>query len=101
MQSNEKTSSATNERETSPLDPVRDLAWSADRAREFGGRMVELWGELLERIPWLPGGGRAGAAGVRARVARAAPDEPLPTDELFDALRTITFEYSTYTGNPG
>jgi aromatic-L-amino-acid/L-tryptophan decarboxylase len=93
----------TNPRPTgiSPLAPESDLAWSAERAREFGGRMVELWGALLEQISSLPVGGRAVAEEVRAAVTRDVPGEPLSTDELFDALRTITFEHATYTGHPG
>ena len=83
------------------LAPVSDLAWDADRARDFGGRIVELWAELLERLPSLPVGTRATADDVRAAVTRAVPDEPLPTEELIAALRTLTFENATYTGHPG
>jgi NAD(P)-dependent dehydrogenase (short-subunit alcohol dehydrogenase family) len=84
-----------------PLAPVTDLAWDADRARDFGGQMVELWGELLERLPLQPVGGRATAAEVRAAVTRDVPNEPLSNPELIAALRTIAFEHATYTGHPG
>ena len=84
-----------------PLAPVTDLAWDADRARDLGGRMVALWGELLERLESMPVGGRATAAEVRAAVTRDVPDEPLAIDELVASLRTIAFEHSTYTGHPG
>lgn len=83
------------------ITSVTDLAWDAGRARDFGSRVVELWAELLERLPSLPVGGRATAAQVRAAVTRPIPNEPLSTDELVAALRTIIFEHSTYTGAPG
>jgi len=82
------------------LAPVTDLAWDADRAREFGARMVALWGELLERLPTQPVGGRATAKAVRAAVTRDVPAEPLGSDELFASLRTIALEHATYTGHP-
>ena len=81
--------------------PVTDLDWDADRARDFGSRMVELWGELLDRLPSLPVGGTASAADVRDAVTRDIPDEPLTIEELFASLRTLTFEHTTYTGHPG
>ena len=81
--------------------PVTDLAWDADRARDLGERVVALWGELLERLPSLPVGGRASAAEVRAAVTRDVPDEPVPPDELLAALRTLAFDHATYTGHPG
>jgi len=87
--------------EAVPLAPVADLAWSADRARDLGTRVVALWGELLDRLPTLPVGGRASAAEVRAAVTRDIPTEPLEIDELVDALRTIAFEHSTYPGHSG
>ncbi|MDQ6830719.1 MAG: pyridoxal-dependent decarboxylase [Gemmatimonadota bacterium] len=86
---------------SAPLAPVDDLAWDADRARAFGGEMVELWGELLERLPSMPVAGRATAEEVRAAVTRDVPDEPLSMRELVASLRTIAFEHSTYTGHPG
>lgn len=84
-----------------PLAPVTDFAWDADRARALGGQVVELWGELLERLPSMSVGGRATAAEVRAAVTRDVPDEPLSNQELVAALRAIAFEHSTYTGHPG
>ncbi|HEX6536444.1 MAG TPA: aminotransferase class V-fold PLP-dependent enzyme [Gemmatimonadaceae bacterium] len=80
---------------------MTDLAWDAARVRALGGEMVELWGELLERLPAMPVGGRASAAEVRAAVTRAVPDEPLPMEELVASLRTIALEHATYTGHPG
>ncbi len=84
-----------------PIAAVRDLAWDANRARAFGGRIVELWGELLERLPSMPVGGRATAEQVRAAVTRPIPNEPLSTEELMAALKTIVLEHATYTGHPG
>lgn len=84
-----------------PIAPVRDLAWDADRARAFGAQIVELWGDLLERLPSMPVGGRATAEQVRAAVTRPIPNEPLSIEELMAALETIVLEHSTYTGHPG
>lgn len=81
--------------------PVTDLAWDAVRARAIGSEMVELWGELLERLPAMPVGGRASAAEVRAAVTRAVPDEPLSMKELVATLRAVALEHATYTGHPG
>ncbi|MEP7381395.1 MAG: pyridoxal-dependent decarboxylase [Gemmatimonadota bacterium] len=82
-------------------DPVSDLAWDADRARQLGGEVVELWAELLEQVPGMPVGTRASAADVRAAVTRPVPDEPLAPDELVQVLRAIAFGDSTRTGHPG
>ena len=81
--------------------PVTDLAWDADRAREFGTEVVQLWGELLDRLPSLPVGGRATVAEVRAAVTRDVPGEPLEMEELLASLRTLVFEHATYTGHSG
>ena len=92
---------APNVLDAAPPAPVTDLAWSADRARELGDRMVALWGELLERMPTMPVGGRATVAEVRADVLRDVPAAPVAMDDLFASLRTLAFEHSTYTGHPG
>jgi glutamate/tyrosine decarboxylase-like PLP-dependent enzyme len=81
--------------------PVTDLAWDAERARALGGEVVELWGELLERLPSLPVGGRATAAEVRAAVTRDIPAEPLSMEALLATLRTIVLQHATHTGHPG
>ena len=80
--------------------PVTDLAWDADRAHELGDEVVDLWSEVLERLPSLPVGGRATAEEVRAAVTREVPDAPLSADELMATLRTIALEHATYTGHP-
>ncbi len=84
-----------------PPEAVDDLAWDAGRARAIGADVVALWGELLERLPSLPVGGRATADEVRAAVTRPIPAHPLSDAELVGTLRTIALENSTYTGHPG
>ncbi len=64
-------------RDIVPPTPVADFAWDADRARSLGTEVVALWGELLERLPSMPVGGRATAAEVRASVTRDVPNEPV------------------------
>src|SRR5207244_845726 len=69
-----------------PPEPVPDLAWDSDRARRFADQAVELWADLLKRLPTLPVSGAWNSEQVAAAVARPIPDEPLPDDELFDYL---------------
>ena len=80
---------------------VPDLDWSADRARDLGGAVVDLWGELLESLRDLPVGRRLTAEEVRAAVVRPVPDGPMDRDELVAYLRTIVMENATYTSHPG
>jgi glutamate/tyrosine decarboxylase-like PLP-dependent enzyme len=82
-------------------EPVTDFAWDAAKARQLGGEVVEIWGELLERLGSLPVGRRANAAEVRAAVTRPVPNEPLSMEELLATLRSIVLEHATYTGHPG
>jgi glutamate/tyrosine decarboxylase-like PLP-dependent enzyme len=81
-------------------EPVRDLDWDPKRAREFADRTLDIWEELLERMPTLAVAGSSSEQQVREAVARPIPDEPLPDDELFDYLRQMTFEWSMYPGHP-
>ena len=37
-----------------PPPPVTDLAWGPEGARDLGTQVVELWAELIERLPELP-----------------------------------------------
>lgn len=83
-----------------PPAPVTDLAWSPAEARALGESVVELWAELLERMPTLPVGLRADADAVRAAVVRSVPDAPLSRDELLATLRGVV-DHATYTGHPG
>ena len=81
--------------------PVRDLDWDSDRARDLGGELVELWTELLARMPELPVGRDFRADEVRERVVPAVPDEGMTNAELVAYLRELVFENSIYPGHPG
>jgi aromatic-L-amino-acid decarboxylase len=81
-------------------EPVRDLDWDPRRARDFAERTLDIWQELLDRLPSLPVATRANEQQVREAMSRAIPDDPLPDDELFDYLRRMTFESSMYPGHP-
>ncbi len=86
---------------TRPPEPVTDLAWDGDRARDFGGRVVELCGELLDHLPSLPIGVSASAEEIRTAVTQEIPDHPLPVTQLMASLRALAFENATYTAHPG
>src|SRR5687768_8146891 len=87
---------------SSPLaDPVPDLDWSAERAREFGQRVLDIWTELLDRLRDLPVARTQRADEVRAAVALPVPDDPMPLDELIAYLRDVALERSMYPGHPG
>ena len=81
--------------------PVRDLDWDPARARELGEELVEIWTELLERMPELPVGGEFRAAEVRARIVPEVPDEGMGNAALIAYLRELVFENSIYPGHPG
>jgi aromatic-L-amino-acid/L-tryptophan decarboxylase len=83
-----------------PPDPVPDLAWDPDRARRFADQTVDLWTELLKRLPSLPVSGSWNTEQVAAGVVRPIPDEPLSEDELFEYLRSLVFDWSMYPGHP-
>jgi glutamate/tyrosine decarboxylase-like PLP-dependent enzyme len=80
--------------------PLRDLDWDPERAAAFGDRAVDLWQELLRRLPDLPVTHGRPAGEVHDAVAIPVPEEPLPDDELFAYLRDLLFERSMYTGHP-
>lgn len=63
-------------------EPVPDLDWDPARAHAFAERVLELWTELLERLPHLPVRGRWAAEEVRAAVGTPVPDEPMPEEGL-------------------
>jgi aromatic-L-amino-acid/L-tryptophan decarboxylase len=84
----------------SPPPPFRDLDWDPARAREFADRMLDIWQELLDRLPNLPVATAANESQVREAMTRDVPQDPLPDDELFDYLRAMTFEWSMYPGHP-
>ena len=81
--------------------PVTDLAWSAERAQAFGGELLGLWTELLERLPQLPVNREFTPAAVAPAVALPVPEEPMPDAELVEHLRELTFEQSLLMGHPG
>ncbi|MGH2556472.1 MAG: pyridoxal-dependent decarboxylase, partial [Actinomycetota bacterium] len=83
-----------------PPAPVPDLAWGADRARQFADRAVDLWQEFLQRLPSLPVSGSWSTEQVAQGVARPIPEEPMSDDELFDYLRHVVFDWSMYPGHP-
>lgn len=80
-------------------EPIQDLNWSPERAREFGERILGLWEELLSELPSMPVFRHEGQATVREAVVRSIPDEPLSDDELVSHLRDIV-AHSTQIGHP-
>jgi len=80
--------------------PVRDLAWSAERANAFGGEVLGLWTELLERLPALPVNREFAPAEVTRAIALPVPEEPMPVGDLVAHLRELTFEQSLLIGHP-
>src|SRR3712207_2515406 len=77
-------------------EPVRDLDWSSQRAREFGEATVGLWAELIERLPELPVSRDFQAAEVAAALELDVPDEPLPLERVMEHVRELVFEQSMY-----
>ena len=80
--------------------PVTDLDWDPERARAFADRAVDLWQELLERLPDMPVSGRWTAKEIHDAVAIDVPDEPMPDDALFAYLHDVIFERSELSGHP-
>jgi aromatic-L-amino-acid decarboxylase len=83
-----------------PPDPVTDLAWSAADAHDLATRVVDLWTELLERLPELAVNRELTPATVAPAVALPVPEEPMPVDDLIAHLRELTFEQSLHVGHP-
>ena len=81
--------------------PVTDLAWSAERAGAFGGEVLGLWTELLERLPELPVNRALVPGEVGPAVALPVPEEPLPVPEHVEHLRGLAFDQSLLIGHPG
>jgi aromatic-L-amino-acid/L-tryptophan decarboxylase len=84
-----------------PPGPVRDLDWGAAQARELTGEMLDLWAELLERMPELPVTPVAAAADVSSEMALPIPEQPLPPAEIARLLRPMVFDHSALCGHPG
>ncbi len=81
-------------------DPVPDLDWSPERARQLGEEVVGLWSELLERLPELPVNRPFEAAAVRDAVALPVPEDPTPLPDLVSHQHELLFEQSMYAGHP-
>ena len=79
---------------------VPDLDWDPQRSREFGDRAMDLWQELLERMPDLPVSGRWTAKDVHEAIAIDVPDDPMPDDALFAYLHDVVFDWSELSGHP-
>ena len=82
-------------------EPVRDLDWSPDRARQLGEDALDLWTELLARLPEQPVTRDFKAEQLQEDLALAVPDEPLERGALLRHLRTLALEGSMYPGHPG
>jgi glutamate/tyrosine decarboxylase-like PLP-dependent enzyme len=80
--------------------PVTDLAWSAERAAEFGGEVLGIWTELLARLPELPVSRELTPAEVAPAMALPIPEQPMPAGDLVEHLRELTFEHSPLMGHP-
>ena len=81
--------------------PVTDLAWSSERANAFGGAVLDVWTELLERLPDLPVNREFDPAEVARAVALPVPEEPMALPDLVEHLRELAFEQSLLIGHPG
>ena len=86
--------------EASRPPAVQSLNWDAERARAFGERIVELWGEFLTRLPDLPVAKHDDSGTVRRGIVMPIPDEPLGEDAIVEHLRSLAFDYATYPGHP-
>src|SRR5688500_2897520 len=93
--------SGSDRRFTQVPEPVPDLNWSPERARELGERVLDIWIQLLERLPSLPVARAHRVEEVRSAVAIPVPAQPMPVDELVTYLRDMALERSMYPGHPG
>ena len=80
--------------------PVTDLAWSPEQARELGAGVLDLWTELLERLPDELVTREREPAETAAALALPVPEEPMGTPEVLAHLRELTFEQSLHMGHP-
>ncbi len=79
---------------------MADLDWPPDRARAFGGSVLELYVGLLEELAHGPTSPQLTTAGVREAVALDVPEGPLADDALLAHLRTIV-DHSLRPGSGG
>ena len=81
-------------------EPVRDLDWGPQRARQLGEDVLELWTELLARLPELPVSRGFKAEELNEDLALGVPEEPLERGELLRHLRALALDGSVYVGHP-
>jgi aromatic-L-amino-acid decarboxylase len=81
-------------------EPLRDLDWDPRRARAFTDRTVDIYEELLERLPDLPVTNRVTVGDVRDALAIEVPEEPMAEEALLAYLHDMVFERSMYPGHP-
>lgn len=81
-------------------EPVRDLDWDSKRARELGEHALDIWTELLERLPTLPVSRGKTQAEVAEAVSLPIPEAPTPMGDLVEHLRELVLEHSMYPGHP-
>jgi len=79
---------------------VADLDWSPERARSFGGRVLDLYAGLLTEIADGPASPRVTTASVRAAVGTTIPEEPLDDEALLTHLQAI-LDHSLRPGSGG
>jgi aromatic-L-amino-acid decarboxylase len=82
-------------------EPVTDLDWGPDQARDLTGAMLDLWCELLAGMRDLPVSRPFDAADVAAAAALPIRSEPLAVADLGALLRPLVMEQSTLCGHPG
>jgi glutamate/tyrosine decarboxylase-like PLP-dependent enzyme len=82
-------------------EPVPDLDWAPDRARQLGDEAVALWEEWLRALPDLPVARAIPDRDVRKALAIPIPEEPMDRRALSEHLRRIVLDYSMYPGHPG
>lgn len=81
--------------------PVRDLDWDADQARDLTERMLGIWSDLLEGMRDLPVSRVEPAEQVAEAMRLPIPESPMPLDQLELSMRQMVFEHSTLCGHPG
>ena len=62
---------------------------------------MELWAELLERLPELPVSPGLSAEEVSGQLRLEVPEEGMSNAELLDHLRALVFDASMFPGHPG
>ncbi|HEX2030558.1 MAG TPA: pyridoxal-dependent decarboxylase [Actinomycetota bacterium] len=81
-------------------EPVRDLDWSPEQARELGERVVGLWEEFLAGLRALPVSRAEKVSEVADAVTFEVPEEPMDFEALLEHLRDVVLGHSMYPGHP-